>query len=65
MPPYSPDYNLIEEAFSKLKVLLREAEVRTRESLVETIGRAPSAVTTRDAWGFFERCGYRPLGQLP
>jgi len=39
--------------------LLREAEVRTLVSLVETIGRALSAVTTRDAWGFFERCGFR------
>ena len=64
LPPYSPDYNPIEEAFSKIKGLLREAEVRTREALVETIGRALSAVTGRDAWGFFEHCGYRLSDQL-
>ena len=44
------------------------AEVRTLEALVETIGRALSAVTARDAWGFFERCGYhvsdRPLFEV-
>jgi transposase len=65
LPPYSPDLNPIEEAFSKVKGLLREAEVRTREALVETIGRALSAVSARDAWGYFEHCGYhrsdRPL----
>src|SRR5215207_10023810 len=33
LPPYSPDYNPIEEAFSKIKGLLREAEARTRETL--------------------------------
>jgi transposase len=60
LPPYSPDLNPIEEAFSKVKGLLREAEVRTREALVEMIGRALSAVTARDAWGYFEHCGYHP-----
>ena len=49
LPPYSPDLNPIEEAFSKVKGLLREAEVRTRKALVETIGRALSAVSARDA----------------
>jgi hypothetical protein len=43
--------------------LLREAEVRTREALVETIGTALSAVSARDAWGFFEHCGYHPSDQ--
>ena len=42
--------------------MLRGAAVRTRESLVETLGRALSAVTAQDAWGFFEHCGYRPSG---
>ena len=58
LPPYSPDLNPIEEAFAKVEGLLREAEVRTREALVETIGTALSAVTLRDAWGFFKHCGY-------
>jgi transposase len=60
LPPYSPDLNPVEMAFAKVKGLLREAEVRTREALVETIGRALSAVSGRDAWGFFEHCGYHP-----
>jgi transposase len=63
--PYSPDFNPIEEAFSKIKGLLRKAEARTREALVEAMGRAISAVTPRDAEGFFEHRGYRlPAQQL-
>jgi transposase len=58
LPPYSPDLNPIEEAFSKIKGTLRNAEVRTREALVEAMGAAISAISTRDASGFFEHCGY-------
>jgi transposase len=58
LPPYSPDLNPIEEAFSKVKRILRKAESRTREALVEAIGAAVSAVTAKDARGFFEHCGY-------
>lgn len=58
LPPYSPDLNPIEEAFSKVKRILRKAESRTREALVEAIGAAISAVTAKDARGFFEHCGY-------
>jgi transposase len=64
LPPYSPDLNPIEEAFGKIKGLLRKAEARTREALVEAMGRALSAVSKHDARGFFEHCGYRPLAQL-
>lgn len=65
LPPYSPDYNPIEEAFSKVKALLRRAGARTREALVEAMGLALSAVTAQDARGFFEHCGYyRWAGQL-
>jgi transposase len=63
LPPYSPDFSPIEEAFSKVKGLLREAEARSREALVEAIGKALDAVTARDARGFFEHCGYRASGQ--
>jgi transposase len=59
LPSYSPDLNPIEEAFSKIKGLVREAEARTREALVEAIGSALSAITSADARGFFEYCGYR------
>jgi transposase len=59
LPSYSPDFNPIEEAFSKIKRLVRKAEARTREALVEAIGSALSAVSSKDARSFFEHCGYR------
>jgi transposase len=59
LPSYSPDLNPIEEAFSKIKGLVRKAEARSREALVEAIGWALCAVTSRDARAFFEHCGYR------
>jgi transposase len=64
LPSYSPDLNPIEEAFSKIKGLLRKVEARSREALLEAIGAAISAVSDRDALGFFEHCGYRPTVQL-
>jgi transposase len=64
LPAYSPDYNPIEEAFSKIKNLLRKAAARTKEALIEAIGQALSAVTVEDALGYFEHAGYRPTGQL-
>jgi len=64
LPPYSPDFNPIEQAFSKVKGLLRRAGARTREALIEAMGRALDAVTARDARGFFGHCGYRAMDQL-
>jgi len=64
LPPYSPDLNPIEEAFAKLKTLLRKTGARTREALVEAMGRALDAVTASDARGFFEHRGYRATAQL-
>ena len=58
LPPYSPDFSPIEEAFSKLKALLRKAKARTRVVLVEAIGQALDAISTKDARGFFGHCGY-------
>ena len=64
LPPYSPDLNPIEEAFSKLKASsLRRAGARTREALLEAMGLALDAVTPNDARGYFEHRGYRPLDQ--
>jgi transposase len=61
---HSPDLNPIEEAFSKVKGLMRRAETRTREEgLVEAMGRALEAVSARDARGFFEHRGYCTMGQ--
>ena len=64
LPPYSPDFSPIEEAFSKVKGLFRKAETRSREALVEAMGKALEAVTARDARGFVEHCGYLASGQL-
>jgi transposase len=64
LPAYSPDYNPIEEAFSKIKNLLRKAAARSKEALVEAIGQALSAVTAADALGYFAHAGYRSIGQL-
>ncbi|CAN5636164.1 hypothetical protein BH24ACT22_BH24ACT22_14500 [soil metagenome] len=60
---YSPDFNPIEEAFSKIKGILRKIEARTREALIEALSVALSAVSTQDAHGFFRHCGYRILVQ--
>jgi transposase len=58
LPSYSPDFNPIEESFSKVKGLLRKAKARSFEALVEASGRALSAVTKEDARGFFTHRGY-------
>jgi transposase len=58
LPSYSPDLNPIEEAFSKIKALVRKEGARVREALVEAIGRALAAVTPEDAAGWFAHAGY-------
>ena len=63
LPPYSPDFSPIEEAFSKIKAMLKKARACTRSSLVEAIAAALSAVTHEDARGFFGHCGYLPGAQ--
>jgi transposase len=63
LPPYSPDLNPIEEAFSKVKGMLRRAEARGREALIEAMGKALYAVSSRDARGCFAHRGYRLLVQ--
>lgn len=60
LPPYSPDFNPIEMAFSKLKAGLRKAAERTREELWTTIGRLVDAVTPDEAANFFVAAGYDP-----
>lgn len=59
LPPYSPDFNPIEETFSKVKGTLRKAGARTREALVEATGRALDTITPQDIRGFYADCGYR------
>ena len=65
LPSYSPDLNPIEEALSKVKHTLRKVGARTKEALIEALGRALGAVSAQDARGFFAHCGYRtPAQQL-
>jgi transposase len=64
-PSYSPDSSPIEEASSKIKALLRKAAARTREALVEAMGRALEAVTAKGARGWFAHCGYAVRDQRP
>ena len=59
LPPYSPDFNPLEEAFSKVKGILRRAKGRMREAFVEATGRALDAITPEDIRGFYSDCGYR------
>jgi len=63
LPSYSPDLNPIEEAFSKIKSILRKVGARTKEALVETIAEAFRAVTPQDARGWFSHCGYETEAQ--
>jgi transposase len=63
LPSYSPDLNPIEEAFSKIKALVRKEGARTRGALVEAIGRALAALTPEDAAGWFAHAGYWPQDQ--
>jgi hypothetical protein len=66
-PPYSPDLNPVEEAFSKVERMLRKKiGARGKEAPMEAMGRASGAVSSEDARGFFARCGYRaPPAQQP
>ena len=58
LPPYSPDLNPIELAWSKLKSLLRTAKARTVEALTSAIAVAMRKVTSEDAIGWMQHCGY-------
>jgi transposase len=58
LPPYSPDLNPIELAFSKLKQLMRSAAHRTMEALWNDVQRMLDQITASDAAGFYRHCGY-------
>jgi len=62
---YSPDLSPIEEAFSKLKTVLRRVGARTPEALQEAIGQALLTITPQDAHGWFTHCGYRSEKERP
>ncbi len=58
LPPYSPDLNPIELAFSKLKTLLRKAGERTKEALWNRIGELVDTFTPDECRNYFRHCGY-------
>ena len=60
-PPIAVEGSTTREVF---EALLRKAEARAREALIEAMGEAISVVTGSDARGYFAHCGYGPVGQL-
>jgi transposase len=58
LPPYSPDLNPIEHAFSKVKQSLRRVGARTDEDLRAATWSAFATITHSDAAGWFAHCGY-------
>lgn len=61
LPPYSPDFNPIEKASSKLKALLRKAAERTVSDLRDRIGKIVELIDPQEAQNYFASCGYDPL----
>ena len=60
LPPYSPDFNPIENAFSKLKALLRKAAERSVDGLWDAIARIAALITPAECAKFFKAAGYEP-----
>ena len=60
LPPYSPDFNPIENAFSKLKALLRKAAERTVEGLWRLIGDLIETFSPQECANYFSAAGYDP-----
>jgi transposase len=58
LPPYSPDFNPIENAFAKLKALLRKAAARNIDGLWTTIGRLIDLFTPSECANYFAAAGY-------
>jgi len=60
LPPYSPDFNPIENAFSKLQAFLRKAAARTTDDLREVIRDALPRFSPQDCANYFTAAGYEP-----
>ena len=58
LPPYSPDFNPIELAWSKVKSILRRIKARTFSDLIDALKVALEAITTQDIHAWFAHCGY-------
>ena len=59
LPPYSPDFNPIENAYSKLKTAMRKGGARTVDTLTKLVGCAIAAIAPSDCSGYFRNAGYR------
>jgi len=59
LPPYSPDFNPIEQAFAKLKAFLRAARPRTFDQVVELVAIALELFSPPECLNFVRHCGYR------
>lgn len=60
LPPYSPDFNPIENTFAKLKALLRKVAARTRDTLWNAVAVAIEAFTPPECANYFTAAGYEP-----
>jgi transposase len=60
LPPYSPDFNPIEQAFAKLKAWLRKVAARTKDALWQAIAEALDAFTLAECSNYFRNSGYEP-----
>ena len=58
LPPYSPEFNPIEQVFAKIKTLLRASGARTKEALHSAIGRLMDVFTPGECRNYFHHCGY-------
>lgn len=58
LPPYSPDFNPIELAWSKVKTILRRLKARTFPDLIDALQHALLAITPQDIHAWFAHCGY-------
>jgi transposase len=59
LPPYSPDLNPIEMAFSKLKALIRKAAARTYDALWDAVGNVCDLFSDEECFNFFKAAGYK------
>lgn len=61
LPPYSPDFNPIENAFAKLKALLRKVAARTQDTLWDAVAISIDAFQPAECKNFFTAAGYEPM----
>jgi len=61
LPPYSPDFNPIEQVFSKLKAMLRKKKARTMEDLWKNIGELCDIFTPKECYNYYKNAGYKNI----